>query len=132
MTALDPIDTLLAPLARHPELELVIVFGSVAAGRQRPDSDLDIAVRAGQVLTATQKMALIEDLALATGRAIDLIDLRTVGEPLLGQVLAHGRRVLGSDEAFADLLRRHLIDSADFMPCVQRILEHRRGTWIGR
>ena len=31
-------------LSRFPELVLGLVFGSVAQGRQRPDSDLDIAV----------------------------------------------------------------------------------------
>ena len=61
-------------------------------------------------------MALIGDLADATGRPVDLVDLRTVGEPLLGQILSHGLRLLGSTEAHGCLLSRHLIDAADFLP----------------
>jgi len=41
-------------------------------------------------------LALIAERA-ATGRSADLVDLRQVGEPWLGQVLRHGRRLRGSD-----------------------------------
>lgn len=119
-------------LAKHAGLELAFVFGSVAVGNEGPDSDVDVAVQAARPLTAGQKMAMVGDLAAATGRAVDLIDLRTVGEPLLGQVLAHGRRLLGSDAAHGRLLSRHLIDAADFLPYAQRIVDVRRRAWIGR
>lgn len=42
-------------------------------------------------------MALIAERAAANGRSAELVDLRQVGEPWLGQVLGHGRRVRGSD-----------------------------------
>jgi predicted nucleotidyltransferase len=126
------IDALRAALAAHPGLELAIVFGSVATDEATPQSDVDVAVRAGQPLTPAQKIELIGDLALASGRAVDLVDLRCIGEPLLGQILAHGQRLLGSDEAYAELLHRHLIDAADFMPYVERILVQRRRAWIGK
>ena len=119
-------------LARHPELALAIVFGSVARGAEDADSDVDLAVQAAGPLGAKLKMALVAELAEATGRAVDLIDLCTVGEPLLGQILNHGRRLLGSDEDYARLLSRHLIDAADFLPYAQRIVDERRRAWIGR
>jgi hypothetical protein len=72
------------------------------------------------------------DLADATGRTVDLVDLRTAGEPLLGQILTHGRRIRCSNADYAELLRRHLFDTADFMPYVQRLLAQRRKNWIGR
>src|ERR1035437_3366481 len=59
-------------LAGFPTLVLALLFGSVAQGRQRADSDLDIAVAAKQALTSTEKMTLIEALAECTGRPIDL------------------------------------------------------------
>ena len=119
-------------LTRHGGLELAFVFGSVAQGKAHADSDLDIAVQAARPLSSQQKMALIGDLAAATGRPVDLIDLRTVGEPLLGQVLGHGRKLLGSVEAHGSLLSRHLIDAADFLPFAQRIVDERRRAWIGK
>lgn len=126
------IEALQDVLSRHPELELAFVFGSAALGAERNDSDVDIAVQAARALDASRKMALVGDFAAATGCAVDLIDLRTVGEPLLGQIPAHGRRLRGSDEAHGRLLSRHLIEAADFLPYAQRILDERRRAWIGK
>lgn len=118
-------------LQRQPGIRQAVIFGSMASGRARADSDLDIAVDAGRPLDAPAKARLIEALAAATGRAVDLIDLRTAGEPLLGQILKHGRRVVGSDADWAELLRRHLFDAEDFLPYVDRMLRERRQAWIG-
>ena len=119
-------------LARFPTLVLALVFGSVAQGRQRADSDLDIAVAASQTLTATEKMDIIAALAERTGRPVDLIDLKVVAEPLLGQIVRHGRRLLGSDGAYGQLISRHLFEQADFMPYRTRVLAERRAVWIGK
>lgn len=115
-------------LMRFPAL----VFGSVAEGRQRTDSDLDIVVAAKQALTAVEKMNIIAALAEQTGRPVDLIDLKVVAEPLLGQIVRHGRRLLGSDGAYRQLISRHLIEQADFMPHRNRVLAERRAAWIGK
>jgi uncharacterized protein len=119
-------------LARFPGLVLALVFGSVAQGRQRAESDLDIAVAAKQALTVAEKMAVIEALAERTGRPVDLIDLKVVAEPLLGQIVRHGRRLLGSDGAYGQLISRHLFEQADFMPYRTRVLAERRAAWIGK
>lgn len=118
-------------LERQPGIRQALVFGSVASGMARADSDLDIAVDAGRPLDAAARIGLIQALAAATGRAVDLIDLRTVGEPLLGQILKHGRRVVGSDAERAELIRRHLFDAEDFLPYIERLLQERRRAWIG-
>ncbi len=125
------IDQIRSVLNRHPGIHQAVLFGSVAEGRARPDSDLDLAVSAEGPLEAAEKQQLIAELAETVGRPIDLIDLATAGEPLLGQVLAHGKRVIGDDEAYANLLLRHLYAEADFVPYRDRILRERRGKWIG-
>lgn len=124
----DTDSELLDVLTRFPAL----VFGSVARGRQRADSDLDIAVAAKHALTATEKMNIIAALAEQTGRPIDLIDLKVVAEPLLGQIVRHGRRLIGSDNAYGQLISRHLFEQADFMPYRNRVLAERRAAWIGK
>jgi len=58
------------------------------------------------------EMAFIEEIAAKTGRPVDLIDLRTAGEPVLGETLKHGVRILGSTAKYADLIRKHLFDNA--------------------
>jgi len=50
-------------LDRFPTLKLALLFGSVATGRQRPDSDLDIAIAAKHRLTVDENMDIIASLA---------------------------------------------------------------------
>ncbi len=124
----DAIDAALAVL---PALRLVIVFGSCASQRQRADSDLDVAVHAGRALSGGEKIALIEALAGTFGRAVDLVDLHACGEPLLGEILEHGRVVSGDTDVLAGLMVRHVVAHHDFIPYRDRILAARRSAWIG-
>ena len=125
-------ETILATIRTQPGITLVILFGSLAVGKGRVESDLDLAVDAGRRLTASEKMALISELAARTGRPVDLVDIRAIGEPLLGQILRHGKRILGSDKHYANLICRHLFDQADYLPYRNRILAERRQSWIGK
>lgn len=118
-------------LTLHGSIRLAILFGSLAKGSATPESDLDLAVLMEVPLSAETKMTLIGDLSQAVGRPVDLIDLRVTGEPILGQILKYGVRLLGSDTDYAELIKRHLFDEADFMPYRRRILAERRRAWIG-
>ena len=125
------IETLIhAALAPHREIRLAILFGSLATGQGHYESDVDLAIDAGQPLEIQAKMSLMAELAECTGRPVDLIDLLTIGEPLLGQILKHGKRLLGEDGPYAELIKRHVFDEADFMPYYRRILRERRIAWI--
>ena len=119
-------------LAKHPHVRLAVLFGSLARGEERPESDMDLAVGADRPLTVDEKMALIADLAVEFGRPVDLVDFAVVGEPLLGQILTGGQRVMGDDVRYARLITRHLFDQADFLPYRDRILRERREAWIGK
>jgi predicted nucleotidyltransferase len=123
---------ILAAIGSHPAVGLAILFGSLATDEGGAESDLDLAVDAGRRLSASEKTALISELARRTGRPVDLVDLHAVGEPLLGQILRRGKRILGSDTRYADLIRRHLFDAADYLPYRNRILAERRRAWIGK
>jgi len=124
------IDQLRIHLEAYPDLKLAILFGSLARGDGRADSDLDLAILAEHPLSAQRLKSMIGALADQFGRPVDLIDISTAGEPLLGQILA-GKRILGSNAAFAALLSRHLIDAADFLPLRERMLAERRARWTG-
>ena len=116
-------------LARQNDIRLSIAFGSVAEGRETAESDLDIAVLADGPLTPERKIALIEALADISGRPIDLIDLCTAGEPLLGRILHQGKRLTGGNSTWAALVSKHLFDAADFLPYRNRMLAQRREAW---
>lgn len=130
---MTPIEkSLQTALVRHPEIQLAILFGSLATGEERLDSDVDLAIDTGRPFDVASKMLLMAEIAECTGRPVDLVDLRAIGEPLLGQILGHGKRILGKDSAYAELIKRHLFDEADFMPCYRWILRERRNAWIGK
>jgi predicted nucleotidyltransferase len=117
-------------LTARPDIWLAVVFGSVASGEAGPASDLDVAVAGeSQPLSADTKRQLIEKLAATTGRPVDLVDLATAGEPLLGQIIDHGYRLIGSDSDYAELVIRHLGLKTDFLPYRQRLLAERRQAW---
>lgn len=125
-------DIIRRTLQRFAEVSMVIMFGSIAKNKANFASDLDIAVMTHGKLSAESKMSLISALAEAIGRPIDLIDLNDVGEPLLGQILQHGKMIIGNATLKANLLSKHLIDSADFLPYKTRILTERRNAWINK
>ena len=126
---LDAFANIQSVLDKHTDIELAYVFGSLAKGTATPASDLDIALQTTTPLGAQEKIHFIQEFAAATGRPIDLIDLRNAGEPLLGEILRDGMRLKGSNSAHAQTVSRHLFDSADFLPYVRRILAERRQKW---
>lgn len=119
-------------MARHPSVVLALLFGSMAKDRLRNGSDLDIAIATSTPLTAQTHLTIIEDLALAVGRPVDLIDLDRTHNPLLQQILTKGRRIICRNRTrYAELLLRMVYEEADVMPYYRRILSDRRQAWIG-
>jgi len=117
-------------LRQQGDIELAILFGSLATGKAGVDSDVDLAIQKKSKLSPDEKFEMIEQLALITGRAVDLVDLRLAGEPILGQILKYGKRLLGSDAAYAEIGLKHLYAQADFVPYIERTLKERRMQWL--
>lgn len=117
-------------LSKDEEIVMAIVFGSISKGSSKSDSDIDIAIKTRSPLKTQYKKALIESLAALLGRPVDLVDLRTIGEPLLGQILQYGKQIKGSDSNLASLALQHLYANEDFMPYLYRALKERRSRWI--
>lgn len=116
---------------KQPKIQLAIIYGSAAENRQRPESDLDLAVAGKDPLTPELKTKLIEDVALITKRPVDLVDLQTCHGTLLKQILTKGTLILKKDSAlYGDIIKRMLFEDADFMPYYNRILKERRDRWI--
>ena len=83
-----------------PSLAGVYVFGSVAAGAARPDSDVDLAFHAGRAANRGKIVVLREMLSAALRRDVDLVDLAAAPTTLQMQVLREGR-LLAAQDAFA-------------------------------
>jgi predicted nucleotidyltransferase len=134
MTANSPENPALAKLRElmpdFPDIQVAALFGSVAQNSTQPDSDIDVAVQAARPLTTDQRIALIEAISLTFNRPVDLVDLRTAGQPLLDQIIRTGVQVTGSRHQWGDLIYRNIMDNEDFVPYQKRILEGRRKAWM--
>ena len=119
-------------LLQIQNVQLAVLFGSVAKETANSDSDLDIAVLADHKLSSDEKIQLIQGLAEKIGRPVDLVDLFDPPQPLLGQIVKTGRKIFGTDAAFAKLAYRNVVDQADFMPLRSRALLERRNAWINK
>ena len=113
-------------LKDHPHIVLGILFGSQASGKATPTSDLDLAVAADHELTPPETRMLIEDLALAFGGPIDIIDLTAVSGPILHQALCKGCLLINRrPDIYARLMLKMWYNQADFMPNYRMMLRKR-------
>ena len=96
-------------LQAHPGVTLALLFGSRAAGRPRPDSDVDLAVRAHRV----DLLALASRLSLELGVEVDVVDLEAAGYPLLSRIVEQGVVVAERRPGAAALWRAHAILSLE-------------------
>ena len=90
MDAPHDIGALRARLAARGDLALAVVFGSVARGEARPESDLDVAIQPAAQFSAVDEARLVEALARATGREVDLVRLDRVEDVVLRREIARG------------------------------------------
>jgi len=122
---------LTALLSRYPVIKLAILFGSQAdpARTKHFDSDIDLAIMTTEPISSHFKMELIQAISTQLDRPVDIVVVNDAPEPILGEVLK-GQRLLGDHNTYAQLLTRHLLNVADFLPLRQRILKERRDRWM--
>ena len=72
-------------------IEAAFVYGSVAKGQQRPDSDLDLAVRFAPDIDRSEllrnQLEFLGKLVLAAGAEVHLCDLDQAAPPLVHAVI---------------------------------------------
>jgi predicted nucleotidyltransferase len=71
------IEQLVRVFARHPEVMAVYLFGSYAEGRQRPESDIDLAILPATPDARNHKLDVLADLVQAGYENVDLVYLDT-------------------------------------------------------
>lgn len=123
------INQLIALLLQFPQIKLALLFGSQVSGNVHPDSDIDLGILTQTPFSADFKLQLMQTVGAKFGRPVDVVDLYHVPEPITGQVLK-GIRLIGDGTTCGNLLYRHLLNVADFLPLQQRILTERRNRWI--
>ncbi len=108
----------LRQLAERHELTLIALHGSVARGEERPDSDLDLAVRrAGGPIPPETWLELVSDLQQALpGRPVDLVDLATANPLLLKKIFEIARPLVAAPGAFEGEGLRAFHRYGDYQP----------------
>jgi predicted nucleotidyltransferase len=86
-----------------PDLVAVYVFGSVADGGERPDSDVDLAILTRHPVARLKLLEVQEKLAKALGRDVDLVDLASAPTILQMQAIDEGRALQTPDPEAAGL-----------------------------
>jgi predicted nucleotidyltransferase len=88
--------------ARNEDAAAVYLFGSVARGEERPDSDVDVAVLYGKPVEpglAGLKLALAGDLEERLGRRVDLVVLDSQSPDFIHRVLRDGMLVVENNRS---------------------------------
>lgn len=79
------------------DCRFAFVFGSFLTRGFGTESDVDVAVDFGRVLGLDERLSLNERLDAATGRHVDLMDLRRADPIIAMQVLKTGRLLVSHD-----------------------------------
>ncbi len=103
--------------ASYPEIQAVYLFGSAAAGRQRPESDLDLAIVVRTPTLRPRKLDLLSDLARHGFCNVDLLFLDEVDIVTQYEAVRHNRLIYEAEDfdrgaLYARVVGRYL----DFLP----------------
>jgi len=116
----------LAFLANDPDLLLGILFGSCASHQHRFDSDIDVAVFPTKPMDGPKRQQIADQIASATGRPVDLIDLSTADGAILRQILTTGVLLFSKKPGILGLLSQRLLAwQEDFEPQLNKLLDAR-------
>src|SRR5437870_4094842 len=98
---------LVQELRTLPNVRMALLFGSVARGEERPDSDLDVLVELRKD-GVHERGQLYERLESASGRHVQLVTLDEAkrAPSLLADVLREGRVLVDRDSTWQRLKRR--------------------------
>lgn len=101
------IRTMLDLLDRRFGIACLWLFGSKAAGRERPGSDLDLAALFRERPEPRELLETRAEAEALIGRPVDVVDLDGASPILAWQVLKHGRLLVDRDPR-----RRHRFTAA--------------------
>ena len=97
------------------------LFGSLASGDARPDSDVDLAVLAPRPLPHDRLVRVREELAERLRRDVDLVDLARAPTVLQAQIVSTGRVLRDLDPAGRERFETYVYSA------YARLNEERRG-----
>jgi len=112
-------ESLAAYFEGKSDIVAAYLFGSVAAGKDSPESDVDIAVLTKPYRDCRESFRarafFQEEISRLTGRDVDLVFLREAGELLSYEILTRGKVVSeGDQEAHRSFRASRIVQCLDF------------------
>jgi predicted nucleotidyltransferase len=86
--------TKIADWCSERPVKLCVLFGSQATGRQRPDSDVDLAIWPNQSPSAQTKLTWLRELETLLGKSVSLALVSADLDPVLGFEIVRDGRVI--------------------------------------
>lgn len=119
---MSTVESLTRALETVPGVRLAVLFGSVARGTNRPDSDLDVGVLLSEPPTGNVEALLTDALEQATGRTVDLILLDTAPPLLRFEIAREGRALVERQPGdWTGFRARAMVDWWDWAPTARMI-----------
>ena len=114
-------DRAIRELRCGPPLRLAVVFGSVAAGRSRPDSDVDLAILPRDpALSFHDEMLIAARVSRAVGREVDLVRLDRASPLLRWEIARNGMLLVADPWEWARFRAYAASEHADMADSLQR------------
>jgi len=105
------------------EIAAVYLFGSAAAGRLTPESDIDLGILFEQKPSAIELLQLQEEFTDALGVQADIVNLDVASPILRMQVLKNGMRVFTRNETRVHAFFVRAINEYDDLKRVRKPIE---------
>ncbi|MCX6763865.1 MAG: nucleotidyltransferase domain-containing protein [Candidatus Moranbacteria bacterium] len=106
----------IAKIAEKFHLKLVLIFGSFANGKNRKDSDLDMAVLGSKKISFNEQVDLINEFSSVFHKNIDLSILNRTNPLLLFEASKNSLLLYGSREEFMQFKLRAFNAYNDYAP----------------
>lgn len=100
-------------LRRRKKIAAAYVFGSMATGRNRKGSDVDLAIFAKKPISSRERLRLEANLSSLLRRDVDLIVFGRAAPLLQHQILKYGRLICENDPA--ERIRQEVLGRAEYL-----------------
>lgn len=110
---MEGIEKIVEDLKNYKEVIAIILFGSYAKGKEKPISDIDIAVIAD---------GLEEEISCYSSRLIEVVPFFRLPLYIQFEVLKYGKVLyVGNEEKFMEVKRKVLRDYLEMAPSYERM-----------
>jgi predicted nucleotidyltransferase len=126
----ETIDKIVSTLRKRFDPYLILLFGSAAQGRVRPDSDIDIALASDQKNSPYELFLTSQELAAFLGSDVDLVDLEGASTVFRMEIFKKAKVLYNGDNnrrmwLHMRALKEYVQLNEERAPVLQRLRERR-------